>query len=123
MLPSLPFQGTTKVVNKGVDITLVADGATIDAAMKASRTLVVRGMSTVVLEVTCLDPIDERTLNHFIDATGALVFTNQEVYKSAKYLLKEDTLTDVSITPEPQELIRCVEKIVKKKMERDLSIK
>lgn len=118
LLPSLSFQGTTKVVNKGVDVTLVTDSANIEVAMKASRTLVVRGISTVVLEVTCLSPIDERTMIHFIEATGALVFTNTDIYEATKHLFKVDTLFDVSDSLKEERLIQCVEKIVKKKIIR-----
>lgn len=117
MLPSLAFEGTTKVINKGVDITIVADGDTKGDAMKASRILVVRGISTVVLEVTCLDPIDERTLNHFIEATSALIFTNQSLYMAAKYLLKPETHIAVCILANEQEFVRHANEIVKLKCE------
>lgn len=115
MLPSLPFQGTTKVINKGVDITIVADRDTIGTAMKASRILVVRGISTVVLEVTCLTPIDERTLSHFIEATSALIFVNQSLYMATRHLLKPETLTAVCTTASEQEFVRCANKIIKLK--------
>lgn len=56
MLKSLPFEGTIKVRNKGVDIALLADADTVELAFAASRKLVVCGVSTAVLKVTCLDP-------------------------------------------------------------------
>jgi len=105
-------------VNKGVDVTLVTDSANIEVAMKASRTLVVRGISTVVLEVTCLSPIDERTMIHFIEATGALVFTNLDIYQASKYLFKVDTLSDVSDSLNEERMIQCVEKIIKEKIKK-----
>ncbi len=114
LLPALSFQGTTKVINKGVDITIVADGSTIGTAMKASRILVVRGISTAVLEVTCVTPIDERTISHFVEATGALVFINQKLYEESKHLLKTNTFSEVALKEE--ELIENVEKIIKLKL-------
>lgn len=115
MLPSLSFQGTTKVVNKGVDVTIVANEKTIEAAMKASRSLVVRGMSTAVLEVTCTDPIDERTISHFVQSTGALVFADSFLYESAKRLIKPETFVEVCNISSERELIELVEKIVESK--------
>src|SRR5665648_833216 len=98
MLPALSFQGTTKVVNKGVDVTIVANEDTIDLVMKASRTLVVRGISTAVLEITCLLPIDESTIRYYVDSTKALLFVNQELYQKSKHLLTLDTLSLIHIS-------------------------
>ena len=65
MLQALPFEGTIKVRNKGVDVTLLADKDTAELAFAASRVLVVCGISTAVLEITCWDPIDTRTLSYY----------------------------------------------------------
>ena len=115
MLPALSFQGTTKVVNKGVDVTIVANEDTIDLVMKASRTLVVRGISTAVLEITCLLPIDESTIRYYVDSTKALLFVNQELYQKSKHLLTLDTFAEVSSTLKELDLIELVEKLVAKK--------
>lgn len=92
MLHSLPFEGTIKVRNKGVDAAILADSRTADAAFAASRSLVVCGISTAVLEVTCLSPVDTRTLAYYEQTTGGrLLAMTQEVFEAVRPHLSEDT--------------------------------
>ena len=87
MLHDLPFEGTIKVVNKGVDVTLLADADSTELAFAASRALVVCGISTAVLEVTCLDPIDSRTLGYYAQTTPVLIALSQEILEAARPVL------------------------------------
>ena len=92
MLDSLPFEGTIKVRNKGVDVAILADSATVEKAFAASRRLVVCGISTAVLEVTCLEPLDTRTLGYYEDTTGgALLAMTREIFEAVRPQVREST--------------------------------
>lgn len=88
MLHDLPFEGTIKVRNKGVDAAILTDSNMVETALAATRTLVVCGSSTAVLEATCLDPIDEKTLGYYEDTTRIIVATSTELYNSALAVMK-----------------------------------
>ncbi|MCQ2499828.1 MAG: hypothetical protein MJ117_00615 [Lachnospiraceae bacterium] len=88
MLHDLPFEGTIKVRNKGVDIAILTDSDFVDTALAATRSLVVCGISTAVLEATCLDPIDERTLGYYEETTRVIVATSEKLYDSAAAVMK-----------------------------------
>lgn len=88
MLQSLPFEGTIKVRNKGVDITILADADTVDLAFRASRTLVVCGISTAVIEITCFDPIDTRTLEYYEKTTPCLLAMTSHIADAVTPFLK-----------------------------------
>lgn len=89
MLQSLPFEGTIKVWNKGVDIALLADADTVELAFAASRKLVVCGVSTAVLEVTCLDPVDTQTLSYYEATAPCMLALKPEIQKAVcPYLAK-----------------------------------
>lgn len=82
MLKDLSFSGTTRVANKGVDVALVVRPEHTTEAVKAARRCGVCGISTAVLEVTQLDPPDQRTLEHFCALTGMLVFEDQQLLEA-----------------------------------------
>lgn len=92
----LPFFGTTRVANKGVDVTLIVRPSHTAEAVKAARRCGVCGISTAVLEVTQTDPPDQRTLEHFCTLTGRLVFEDQQLLEvhsipaDTKILVAED---------------------------------
>ena len=92
MLESLPFEGTIKVRNKGVDIALLADQNTVDLAFAASRKLVVCGVSTAVLEVTCLSPIDIRTLHSYERITPRMIALTRPVYDAVRPCLHTEQM-------------------------------
>lgn len=77
MLEALPFTGTTRVANKGVDVALVVYPTSTESAIQAARICGVCGISTAVLEVTQLYPPDQRTLEHFCVTAGKLVFESE----------------------------------------------
>jgi pyruvate/2-oxoglutarate/acetoin dehydrogenase E1 component len=72
-----------------VDITLIADSNSVDFAFGVSRVLSVMGISPAVLEVTCLDPFDIRTLEYFERTTRKLVFLTPKLLDVAEKYLKE----------------------------------
>ena len=92
MLESLPFEGTIKVRNKGVDIALLAEQNTVDLAFAASRKLVVCGVSTAVLEVTCLSPIDIRTLHSYERITPRMIALTRPVYDAVRPCLHTEQM-------------------------------
>ena len=89
MLKDLPFFGTTRVANKGVDVTLIVRPSHTAEAVKAARRCGVCGISTAVLEVTQTDPPDQRTLEHFCTLTGRLVLRISSCWKSIPFLLTQ----------------------------------
>lgn len=88
MLESLPFEGTIRVRNKGVDVALLADRDTVDMAFAASRKLVVCGVSTAVLEVTCFDPVDTRTLHSYESITPCMIAMTRQIFDTVRPCLQ-----------------------------------
>ena len=80
MLEDLPFTGTMRVVNKGVDAALVVRPAYTEAALRAAKRCGVRGVSTAVLEAA--DPPDLRTLEYFCTLTGKLAFSDRALLEA-----------------------------------------
>lgn len=78
-MEALSFSGTTRVANKGVDVALVVLPEHTERAIQAARICGVCGISTAVLEVTRLDPPDQRTMDHFCATAGKLVFESEEL--------------------------------------------
>lgn len=91
MLEALSFEGTTKVLNKGVDAALAVRPEDADEALRAAKVCGVCGVSTAVLSVTETDPIDTRTFAHFAKTAGRLVFADRALYEAAKCALDEKT--------------------------------
>ena len=91
MLPSLGFEGTAKVINKGVDVTLLADASGAEELYRISRHLVVCGISAAVVAVTELDPVDVRTIRYYEDTTPALLIFDQKVADAVIPVLRPET--------------------------------
>ena len=91
MLPSLGFEGTAKVINKGVDVTLLADESGAQALFEMSRSLVVCGYSAAVVAVTELEPVDMRTVRYYEDTTPLLIFFDRDVAEAVIPHLQPDT--------------------------------
>lgn len=110
--------GRTRVVNKGVDVAVFAGSSCIGDAMKASRTLVVKGISTAVIEVLAIEPPDEETIISFAEKTGALVFTEQRLYEAFRGLLKkyESVIIEIALDSTPQNIIDTTIKAIKRKL-------
>nr|WP_302650628.1 transketolase C-terminal domain-containing protein [uncultured Agathobaculum sp.] len=123
MLESLPYEGTIRVRNKGVDITLLADAATVELAYAASRKLVVCGVSTAVLEVTCFAPIDTRTLQYYAETTPCMLAMTQKLYDAVKPYLPETEMIAIFSGSEENELLQTVRQMKQKKYAADLQSK
>jgi transketolase len=69
-----PFQiGKAVPRREGRDVTLVATGIMVTAAMKAAADLAAEGISAAVLEVHTIKPLDEAAIVEASRRTGALV--------------------------------------------------
>ncbi len=108
MLPSLGFEGTAKVVNKGVDVALMTDHKGSAAAFDASRYLSVKGVSAAVVEMTCLQPPDLKTIRYFEDTTEGLIFPDSRLFQQIKPYLQAQTR---AATINETEAIRIVRKV------------
>lgn len=114
MLESLPFEGTMKVRNKGVDIAIIANTETVSEAFAASRQLVVCGISTAVLEATCLDPIDTRTLEYYEKTTLCLLAMTESVYDAVRLVIAPDTRLVLFAGSSASELVITVREVLRK---------
>ncbi|KZL89192.1 transketolase C-terminal domain-containing protein [Clostridium magnum] len=110
--------GKTRIVNNGVDIAIFAGSGTVADAMKASRYIVVKGVSTAVIEVLTIDLLDEETFLNFADKTGAMVFVEQQVYEAAKELLgrQQSVIVELVEKPTVQCIINTAFEVVKRKL-------
>ncbi|KZL89243.1 transketolase C-terminal domain-containing protein [Clostridium magnum] len=82
--------GRTRILNKGTDVAIITSSAKSPDAMKASRTLVVRGISTAIIEVLNIDFLDKDTILEYANKTGALVFIDREIYDKARMFINKD---------------------------------
>ncbi len=78
----------TKLINNGTDVTIVTNSHRAADVMKASRVLVVRGISTAIIELSATGPLDERMIVNYGEKTGVLVFLDEEIYKIIKNKIK-----------------------------------
>ena len=110
--------GKTRVVNKGVDVAIFTTREFSIEAMKASRTLVVKGISTAVVEVMTLEPLDKETFISFAEKTGALVFAEQSVYEAMVDLIKgkQDIILERVKETTVQGIIETTLEVVKRKL-------
>jgi pyruvate/2-oxoglutarate/acetoin dehydrogenase E1 component len=70
--------GTAKVRRQGTDATIVALGAMVPKALEAADQLAIEdGVSTTVVDIRSLVPLDARTIFEAVSATGRL-FTVEE---------------------------------------------
>jgi len=65
--------GKAKVLKKGTDITLVATGIMVDAAVQASEMLEKEGVSVRIIDVHTIKPIDRETIIQAAQETGVIV--------------------------------------------------
>ena len=110
--------GKTRIVNKGVDVTVIASSNTIAQAMKASRTLVVKGISTAVIEVLTIEPLDKKTFLDFAEKTGVFIFTEQWLYKAIteQLLNHESIMIELVKEPTSQNIIDTTTDVIKRKL-------
>ena len=75
-LPRVPL-GQACVRRAGGDVTLVAWGAVVPAAMAAAATVAAEGIDVEVVDPRTLSPMDWETLTGSVDRTGRLVVAHE----------------------------------------------
>lgn len=112
--------GMTNIINKGVDLAVFVSRDAAAAAMNASRILVVRGISTAVIEVLTLDPFDYETLLEYAEKTGALVFAEQWLYEAVSEVLEgcKSVIVEVSKNTMPESIIDTATSVIKRKLNK-----
>jgi transketolase len=65
--------GRANVLRKGTDVTIIACGLLVDAALKASDSLADDGISAEVIDIASIKPIDAETILTSARKTGAIV--------------------------------------------------
>jgi len=65
--------GRAVKIKEGTDITLIASGIGVDEAMKAAEDLEKKNISTAVLNIFTLKPIDKDAIKEAAEKTGAIV--------------------------------------------------
>lgn len=96
MLKPLPFEGTVKVINKGVDAALVIGKAEEEAALRAAKICGVRGISTAVLQIPESAPADRETFRYYSGLAGVFVFADKSLYERCRSLLSDDDRVQVA---------------------------
>lgn len=110
-----------RVVNKGVDVTIISSSTTIKESMKASRTLVVTGISTAVIEVITINsPLDEEVFLNFAKETHAIIFTEQYIYEAVIGILNNQYPLIIEVIKEPtvQNIIKTAIEVIKFKLRK-----
>ena len=69
--------GTARVVKEGKDLTLVAWGAMVPIALKASEASEKEGISAEVVDVRTLSPLDSETLIRSAKKTGRMIVVHE----------------------------------------------
>src|SRR4029077_16921310 len=69
--------GRADVKRAGIDVTVVAAGATVPLALQAARQLAREGFELEVIDVRTLKPLDAETIADSITRTGRLVVVNE----------------------------------------------
>ena len=65
--------GKADLLRDGSDVTVIACGSRVYAALNAAVQLQAQGISAAVINIRSIKPLDLGMLNHFSDKTGALV--------------------------------------------------
>ncbi len=69
--------GKAAVVREGKDVSIVAIGWMVDLALEAAKKLEGEGVSTEVIDVRCLAPLDRETILGSVHKTGRLVLVDE----------------------------------------------
>jgi transketolase len=74
MPPGAAFElGKASVLRSGTDVTLIANGVLVQAALAAAETLAAQGISARVLNMSSVKPIDEAAVLDAARTTGGIV--------------------------------------------------
>lgn len=109
--------GKSRIINKGTDVTIIASSEKSENAMKASRTLVVKGISTAIIELLTLDYLDKETILNYANKTKALVFIDKNIYELSREFLNDD-IAEITYIEEPtiENIIKFTTKTVQNKI-------
>ncbi len=108
--------GKTRIVNNGVDVTIITRSSNVDLGIQASKVLGVRGISTAVIEMITLDPFDRDTIQHYGEKTKGLVFLDAEVYDQFLEIFKELKLnitTKLTSDPTMDGIVKTIKAMIK----------
>ncbi|MDH3294017.1 MAG: alpha-ketoacid dehydrogenase subunit beta [Acidimicrobiia bacterium] len=79
-VPEAPYSiplGEANVVHEGNDATIVTYGAMVNTALDAAQTLAADGISTDVIDLRTLSPLDIDTVIESVEKTGRLVCVDE----------------------------------------------
>ena len=65
--------GKGNVLKDGTDLTIAAVGDLVPEALKAAAVLEEKGVSTAVLDLACVKPIDEELIKKYARKTGKII--------------------------------------------------
>ena len=94
--------GKGEIVADGNDLTIVAIGVTVSAALKAAEALKARGISACVINARFVKPLDRQLILAEARRTGSLVTVEENALQggfgsAVLELLEEERITDVRI--------------------------
>jgi transketolase C-terminal domain/subunit len=92
MLKGPEKTGSIRVLNKGVDVAVVASADEADEAMKASRILAVRGVSAAVLAESCFHPMDIDTLQFYEKRVRFFAGVGETAAKALRTCVRPETV-------------------------------
>ncbi len=76
--PSEPFEiGKAYVMNEGTDVTIIASGHLVWEAIQAAETLEAQGVSTEVINLATIKPLDEEAIVRSAEKTRAIVVAEE----------------------------------------------
>ncbi|GAB2856430.1 transketolase family protein [Actinoallomurus bryophytorum] len=97
---SEPFAtGTANVLRPGHDITVVATGTMVEAALEAADVLAGDGIACRVVNVSTLQPIDARTLESAARETGRIVVAEEHLKQGGLASIVARTLATLCPVP------------------------
>ena len=73
--------GQAAVAREGTDVTVVALAATVPMALSAADQLAAEGISTEVIDLRCLIPLDMATVLRSVEKTSRLVIVEENPYQ------------------------------------------
>lgn len=112
--------GKTRVLNNGTDVTIMASSITAESALKASKILGVKGVSTAVIEVLTIDLIETTTDIKFGNNTEIYVFLDEEIRNRLLNIFDYSSATICFIEKwSPETIVREVMNEIKNKRESD----
>ncbi len=70
--------GKAQIIQEGTDITLVGVGHTVYECLRSAQILREKGVSTEIIDLRSIRPLDEATLLHSVSKTGRLLMVDDD---------------------------------------------